>query len=65
METKNIFFFRHFKQGTVYNTPAVNSDVALIKCLKDTNWRMDQLVYEGKQTISPSLLESLNREETK
>jgi len=56
LEKNHLNFFRHYKLGAIYKTQALNSDIALIKCLKETHWPVETLVYEGKDTISPNLL---------
>ena len=62
LESRYFYFFRHYKLGAIYKTQAIHSDAALLKCLKETHWRMDQLVYEGKETINPYLLNLLSQE---
>lgn len=63
LESKYFYFFRHFKLGAIYKTQAIHSDAALMKCLMETHWRMDQLVYEGKEQIPPGLMDRLTRED--
>ena len=62
MESRYFYFFRHYKLGAIYKTQAVNSDVALLKCLRETQWPMEWLVYEGKEIINPYLLNFLSQE---
>lgn len=61
-ESAFVYFFRHHKLGAVFMTPAINSDDALLKCLRETHWPMEQLVYEGKDTVSLGLLARLKRQ---
>jgi len=47
-----LYYFRNLCLDTVYKTRAVDSDEALLKCLQDTKWLMEAIIYEGK-TIAP------------
>lgn len=50
MEQKEeLYFFRHGRLGAIYKTKAINSDVALEKCLDETGWKRSFLLYEGKE----------------
>ena len=46
-----LYFFRDDKTGSLYETQAVNSDQALLKCLYETKWRMETILYEGKEPV--------------
>jgi hypothetical protein len=50
-----LYFFKNARLGAIYKTQAPNSDLALMKCLRETNWDIAQLTYEGKDTLPKEL----------
>ncbi len=55
LESDYLYFFRNARLGAIYPTPALHSDFALLKCLRVTQWRMGQIIYEGKDRVPKSL----------
>ena len=53
MRTDYLYFFRHDRTGSLYKTQAINSDNALLKCLHETKWKMEAILYEGKDIPPP------------
>lgn len=41
------FYFRNSKTGDLCEIQAENSDKALLLCLKNTDWKMTEILYEG------------------
>ena len=50
-----LYNFRNLCLDTVYKTRANDSDEALLKCLQETKWLMEAIIYEGK-TLAPIAL---------
>jgi len=42
------FFFKNTLNDEMAWIEAVNSDIALEECLKDTHWPPDRIIYLGK-----------------
>lgn len=55
MERTHIYFFRNGRHKAIYQTYAANSDLALMKCLEETHWKMSEIIYEGKDLSAISL----------
>jgi hypothetical protein len=49
--TQYLYFFRDDRTGSLFETQAVNSDRALLKCLRETKWKMELILYEGKEAL--------------
>ncbi|MGH7740367.1 MAG: hypothetical protein ACREL1_09510 [bacterium] len=52
MWTNHLYFFRHARTGSLYQALSPDSDRALLKCLHETKWKMDVILYEGKEILT-------------
>jgi hypothetical protein len=59
------FVFKKLKTGEIFRALAVNSDVALLICIRNTGWTWAEICYEGRAAVIDRQAYLLPRDELK